>query len=265
MRKFGFTNLAALPLLLLMLSAAAVVAQTPKPSPAQTSAAAATPSDAVRSFYKALSEKRFRDALMMSVYGPAIEGLSEKDLDELRPDFESLATGAEKVEIKGEQVSNDSATVFVKLQTDQPAAPPLPVQMRRVKGRWIIYDEEVEQAVKKEGNKYFFNARIKAHEDDVQNSILVRIAQSQLVYSAQHNGEFADLQTLIKERLLSDEMLSAQTTGYNFRIVLSADKKSYTVGAEPAVYGRTGMLSFFMDPKGIKSSDTGGKPYTPKK
>lgn len=225
---------------------------------------ASSPSDAVRRFYKALSEKRFRDALMMSVYAQAIEGLSNKDFDELRPDFENLATGAEKIEIKGEQVSGEQATVFVKLKDDSPAAPPLPVQMRRVKGNWIIYDEDVERAVKKEGNKFFFNARIKAHEDDVQN-MLVRVAQAQLVYSSQHGGTFADLQTLTKEKLLPEDILTSQSTGYNFRITLSGDKKSYTAGAVPALYGRTGTQSFFMDPKGIQKADTGGKPYTPKK
>lgn len=225
---------------------------------------AATPSEAVRQFYKALSEKRFRDALRMSVYAPAIEGLSDKDMEDLRKDFETLATGAEKVEVKGEQVSGEQATVFVKLKDDDPAAPPLPVQMRRVRGNWIIYDEEVESAVKREGNKYFFNARIKSHEDDVQN-LLVRVAQAQLVYSSQHNGTFADAPTLIKERLVSEDILNPQATGYNIRITLSGDRKSYTAGAEPAVYGRTGKRSFFMDQTGIKSEDTGGKPYAPKK
>jgi hypothetical protein len=239
--------------------------QKPTAPAAGTQSSAETPSDAVRRFYKALAEKRFREALAMSVYAPAIEGLSDRDLEELRPDFESLAVGAEKVEVKGEQVSGDSATVFVKLNDDAAVAPALPVQMRRVKGSWVVYDEDVEKAVKKEGNKFFFNARIKAHEDDVLNQWLVRVAQSELVYSAQHNGTFADLQTLINEKLLSEDILKPQTTGYNFHVTLSADKKSYTAGAEPVVYNRSGKLSFFMDQTGIKSADTGGKPYAPKK
>ncbi len=95
--------------------------------------------------------------------------------------------------------------------------------------------------------------------------MLVNIAQKQLVYSVQHNGAYADLQTLVNERLLPEDVLTSQSTGYNFRVTLSADKKSYTAGAEPAVYGRTGTLSFYMDPSGVKKADTGGKPYTPKK
>lgn len=245
----------------------AALAQAQKTTAANAGAQtpADTPSEAVRRFYKALGEKRFREALAMSVYAPAIEGLNDRDLEELRPDFESLATGAEKVEVKGEQVSGDEATVFVKLKDEGPTVPPLPVLMRRVKGKWIVYDEDVEKAVKKEGNKFFFNARIKAHEDDVLNLWLVRIAQSELVYSAQHNGTFADLQALIREKLLSEDILTSQSTGYNFHVTLSADKKSYTAGAEPLVYNRSGKLSFFMDQAGIKSADTGGKPYTPKK
>lgn len=248
-------------LMLLLASSTVAFAQTPETT---ATTQAATPSDAVRRFYKALNEKRFREALSMSVYGPAIEGLSDKEFEDLRPDFENLAMGAERVEIKGEQVSGDEATVFVKLKDDDLTAPPLPVQLKRVKGNWIIYDEEVEKTVRKEGNKYFFNARIRAHEGDAQG-MLVRVAQAELVYSAQHNGTFADLQTLTKERLLPEDILTSQSTGYNFRVTLSTDQKSYTVGAEPAVYGRTGKLSFYMDQKGVKSADTGGKPYTPKK
>lgn len=270
MHKFRFTNSTRIkPILLciLLLTACGAFsiasAQTQNAATAPTTAPG-TPSDAVRRFYKALGEKRFREALAMSVYGPAIEGLNNRDLEELRPDFESLATGAEKVEVKGEQVSGELATVFVKLKDDGPAVPPLPVQMKRVKGNWIVYDEEVEQAVKKEGNKFFFNARIKAHEEDAKN-MLVRIAQAELVYSAQHNGMFADIQTLTKEKLLPEDVLTSQSTGYNFRITLSGDKKSYTAGAEPAVYNRSGKVSYFMDSTGIKTSDTGGKPYTPRK
>ncbi|MBD0370464.1 MAG: hypothetical protein ICV60_06480 [Pyrinomonadaceae bacterium] len=227
-------------------------------------AVAATPSDAVRQFYKALSEKRFRDALMATALRPAIENLSASEFEELRPDFERMAVDADKVQLTGEQISGDRASVFVKLVSDMPSDPPIEVQLRRSSGNWIlIFNDEVEKAVKRDGNKYFFKLRIEAHEQDAQ-SMLVNIAQKELLYSMQHNGAYADLQTLVKERLLPDDVLSSQSTGYNFRVTLSADKKSYTAGAEPAVYGRTGLQSFYMDPKGIKKADTGGKPYMPK-
>lgn len=228
-------------------------------------AVAATPSDAVRQFYKALGEKRFRDALMATALRPAIEGLSAAEFEELRPDFEGMATDADKVQLSGEQISGDRASVFVKLVSDSPSDPPIEVQLRRVSGNWIvIFNDEVEKAAKRDGNKYFFKLRIETHEQSAEN-MLVNIAQKQLVYSVQHGGMFTDLQTLVKERLLPEDVLTSQSTGYNFHVALSADKKSYTAGAEPAVYGRSGTQSFFMDQKGIRKADTGGKPYAPNK
>lgn len=232
---------------------------------AHTQTSASTPSDAVRQFYKALSEKRFRDALMATALRPAVESLSASEFEELRPDFESMATDADKIQLAGEQISGERASVFVKLVSDAPSDPPIEVQLRRADGNWmVIFNDEVERAAKRDGNKYFFKLRIEAHEQEAQ-SMLVNIAQKELVYSVQHNNTFTDLQTLVKENLLPEDVLSSKSTGYNFHVTLSADKKSYTAGAEPAVYGRTGLQSFFMDPAGIKKADVGGKPYTPKK
>ncbi len=255
--------LSSLAFVLLVGAWTSLYAQTPKTSATAPTTAAGTPSEAVRQFYKALNERRFRDALMMSAFRPAVEGLTQAEMDELKPDFEKMAIGADKIQVTGEQVSGDRASVFVKLLEDAPGTPPLEVQLRRVSGSWFItFNDEVEKAVKREGGKYFFQLRIETHEQEAEG-MLVRIASAQLVYSQQHKGQFADLQTLIKEKLLPPDVLTPDSTGYRFRVTLGADGKSYTAGAEPAVYGRTGRRSFFMDPTGIKAADTGGKPYTP--
>jgi hypothetical protein len=268
MLKTGFSKACAGGVLLfhaLLLVAACGALQLASAQNSNKAAVAATPSEAVRQFYKALSEKRFREALMATALKPAVENLSAAEFEEIRPYFERIAENADKVQLTGEQISGDRASVFVKLAGDAPSDPPVEVQARRISGNWIVtFNEEVEQAAKRDGNKYFFKLRIEAHEQDAQN-VLVNIAQKQLVYSLQHNGMFADLQTLIKEQLLSADVLNSQSTGYNFHVTLSSDKKSYTAGAEPAVYGRTGIQSFFMDPTGIRKGDSGGKPYTPKK
>lgn len=202
---------------------------------------------------------------MATALRPAVENLSASELEDLRQDFEGMATHADKVQLTGEQISGERASVFVKLASDAPTDPPVELQLRKASGRWIvIFNEQVEQAAKRDGNKYFFKLRIETHEQDAQN-MLMNIAQKQLVYSLQHNGMFTDLQTLVKEQLLPEDVLSSQSTGYKFHITLSADKKSYTAGAEPVAYGRTGLQSFYMDPTGIKKADTGGKPYVPKK
>ena len=50
-----------------------------------------SPSDTVREFYKAMREKRFREAFAMTIYKPAIDPLKPQEFEELRPDFEKMA------------------------------------------------------------------------------------------------------------------------------------------------------------------------------
>ena len=50
-----------------------------------------TPSDVVREFYKAMRERRFKDAWSLTIYKPAVDGLSAADMEDLRADFEEKA------------------------------------------------------------------------------------------------------------------------------------------------------------------------------
>jgi len=219
-----------------------------------------SPSDTVREFYQAMREKRFREAFGMSIYKPAVYGLKPAEFEDLRSDFNNMAAAIpEKVEISGEQISGDLATVFVKVPNGDDAAQPEPVALMRVEGKWIIGDKENQEIVKKAGNSFFFNARIDTHHGEVK-SMLQRISLAQLAYYQQHNGLFADMATLITAGLLPKDLEGTRSTGYRFHITLAKDAKSFTVGAEPAQFGRTGRLSFFMDQSGIRSSDIGGKP-----
>ncbi|MBD0327048.1 MAG: hypothetical protein ICV68_11485 [Pyrinomonadaceae bacterium] len=220
---------------------------------------AKTPVETVREFYKALSQKRFREALMMSIYKPAIEGLSAAEIEELRPDFEKMAAGAEKVEVKGEQLSGETATVFVRMTDDAADAPPAPVPLLRVDGQWIVGEKSDYELVKQSGKDFFFKTRIDVHESEVKD-MLQRIQLAQMAYSSKHNNTFADLPTLIAAGFVPKDLEGTESTGYRFTIKLDKDGKSYHVSAEPARYGRTGRLSFYMDQKGIKSADVGGKP-----
>ncbi len=91
-------------LLAIALSAAlsAAVAQTQR-----------TPSDVVREFYKAMHERRFKEAWALTIYKPAVDGLNAQEMEDLRPDFEEKAAAIpDQVEISGEQISGDIATVF---------------------------------------------------------------------------------------------------------------------------------------------------------
>src|ERR1051325_9134234 len=121
--------------------------------------AATTPTEVVRSFYTALRETRFRDALLMSVYRPAVETLSAEELDELRPDFERIATQVPPdFEFTGESVSGDEATVFMKSGTEQERNVKVePVYLVRGEGgAWIVGDRAGAVEGEKEGKKVFF-------------------------------------------------------------------------------------------------------------
>lgn len=243
-------------LLFVLLGLANSVAQAQQPSPR-------SPSDTVREFYKAMREKRFRDAFALTIYKPGIEPLKPQEFEDLRPDFERMAAVIpEQVNLGGEQISGDLATVFVKVKEGEAPEQAEPVTLILVDGAWIIGDKEDQAVVKKAGKQFFFNARIDIHHDEVQ-TMLTRISLAELLYSQQHEGQFADLATLITAGMLPKDLEGTESTGYRFHVRAFDAGKTWNAAAEPAVYGRTGKLSFFMDATGVRSSDTGGKPLPP--
>jgi len=222
-----------------------------------------SPSDTVREFYKAMREKKFREAFDLSIYRPAIDPLKPQEFEDLRPDFEKMAAVIpDAINITGEQISGDAATVFVKVKDGDGPEESEPVSLMRADGAWIIGDKENQEIVKKAGKQFFFNARIDTHHDEVQ-AMLTRISLAQLAYSQQHNGLFADLATLITAGLLPKDLEGTESTGYRFHINSIDGGKSWNAAAEPAQYGRTGKLSFYMDAAGVRSGDKSGKPLTP--
>jgi len=240
--------------LFVCLGAVPVLPQQPPPR---------SPSDTVREFYKAMREKRFREAFDLTIYKPAIDPLKPKEFEDLRPDFERMAAVIpEQVNIGGEQVSRDIATVFVKVKEEDKPEQAEPITLILVDGAWIIGDKENQAIVKKAGKQFFFNARINTHHDEVQ-AMLTRVSLAQLLYSQQHGGLFADLATLISLGLLPKDLEGTESTGYRFHVNAPAGGKAWNAAAEPAQYGRTGRLSFYLDAGGVRSSDVGGKPLAP--
>jgi len=47
-------------------------------------------------------------------------------------------------------------------------------------------------------------------------------------------------------------------------VVRATDGKSWYATAEPAQYGRSGRLSFYLDASGVRSGDAAGKPLVVK-
>src|SRR5256885_171147 len=64
-----------------LLTASFVLAQTTPRSP----------SDVVREFYKALHERRFKEAWSLTIYKPAVQDLSAEEMEDLRAGFEEEA------------------------------------------------------------------------------------------------------------------------------------------------------------------------------
>jgi len=226
-----------------------------------------TPSETVRAFYKAMHDHRFKEAWALTIYKPAVEGLKEEEMEDLRPDFEEKAAAIpDQVEILGEQISGDIATVFVKVPVSEstPQNISQPVTLIKSGGVWIIGEEKDQAIVKKAGRRFFLDALILQHHSDVED-LLKRVIAVQIVYAQQHGG-FGDLQALINAGLVPKAAGDPKDLGYNFRVTVGKDGKTYLAGAEPTRYGHTGKLSYWMDQTGtIKSVDNGGKPIgTPK-
>ena len=223
-----------------------------------------TPTDTMREFYRLMREKKFREAFGMSIYRPAIEGLSAQEYEDLRPDFEKMAAAVSEkipatVDITGEQISGDVATVFVKVVDADGKEKIQPAALIKLNNSWVVGTQEDLKMVQKAGKTFFFETRINVHHDDVQD-MLTRISIAQVAYSQNHNGQFGNTAELITAGYIPKDIEGPETTGYRFQVVRSADGKSWYATAEPAQYGRTGRLSFYLDASGVRSGDVGGKP-----
>ncbi|HKY45203.1 MAG TPA: hypothetical protein VJM50_19075 [Pyrinomonadaceae bacterium] len=244
-------------LLLLAVLTSTALAQAPR-----------TPTETVRDFYKMMREKKFREAFGISIYRPALEGLTAQEFEDLRPDFERVAIAIieeipEKMDITGEQISGDSATVFVKVRDADGKETIKPAPLIKIDNIWIVGDKENLDLVKKEGKKFFFEARINAHHNDVQD-MLTRISLAQVFYSQGHHGKFGNTAELIAAGAIPKDIEGTESTGYRFQVVRTADAKTWYATAEPVQYGRTGRLSFYLDASGVRSGDVGGKPLVVK-
>ena len=227
-----------------------------------------TPTETIREFYKMMREKKFREAFGMSIYSPALEGLSPQEFEDLRPDFERVAIAITekipaKMDVTGEQISGDTATVFMKVLDADGKEKVEPATLIKIDNMWVVGDRESLALVKKEGKRFFFEARINAHHNDVQD-MMTRISLAQVAYSQSHPGKFGNMAELIAGGLIPKDIEGTETTGYRFQIVRTADAKAWYATAEPVQYGRTGRLSFYLDASGVRSGDVAGKPLVVK-
>lgn len=215
-----------------------------------------SPADTVRVFYKNLREKRFREALFLTNLRPAIEGLTDAELKDLEVDFENLAAQIPaEIEINGEIVAGNQATVTAKLPNNETDRMELQeIRLRKEASFWMILtvDEKAEAILKKDGKNYFFNLRVETHEAEAKE-MLNRVVKAQMVYAMQNKNQYGEMNELIEKGFLPEDVKTADSTGYNYKIGLSKDRKKYAATAEPAVYGKTGKLSFLLESNGDKT------------
>lgn len=197
----------------------------------------------------------------MSVYKPAVDGLAVDEMEDLRPFFEAQAAGIPaQIQIDSEKISGSTAQVFVYLppSDSSPQLTSRPVDLIKSDGGWIIGTPAEQETVKKAGGRYFLDAIIDLNQDNLAD-VLKRLIGMEAVYAQANNGAYGEVKALVAAGLMSDDMFDPKLSGYTFHLTING--KTYVATAEPAHYGRTGKLSFWMDQTGaIKSADNGGKP-----
>ena len=222
-----------------------------------TAYAQKSPTETVVKFYRALKDKKYVEGFHVSVYRGAIEGLSPAELKELEPDFaRTFSEIPDKIDVRGEQINNDTATVFLKFDGVEEFQQ---LTLIRVNNEWLVGDQEAFAMVKQQGKDFFFNSRISVNEQETMLT-LSRILSSEIIYSKKYGDIYASLAELVKLQALTEEMADGESSGYLFVLTISPDKKNFSVIATPKAYGKSGRLSFYVDINGLRAQDLKGSP-----
>jgi hypothetical protein len=217
----------------------------------------ASPVTTTINFYRALKERHYVEGFSHSIYRNAIEGLSPAELQDLEPDFaRTFSAIPDKIEPKGEQITGDTATVFLKFEGVEE---PQTVALIRVNGEWLVGDQESLAIIKAQGRAYFFNTRMLVNEDETVE-MLQRMVGAEIIYSNKLQGRNAPLAELIRLGGVPKDLESGESGGYRFALVLSADQLTFFATAVPVAYGKTGRLSFYADINGLRAQDLKGQP-----
>lgn len=227
-----------------------------------------SPAETVRIFYKYLREKKFREAIFLTNLRPAVEGLTDAELKEFQLDFERIAVNVPAdIQINGEIISGDTAMVTANLPTndDLDASQVQEIKLRRDNGVWVVLtvDDAAEAKIREEGNNYFYALKIESHQDDARE-MLERISKAQMAFAAANKGRYAEIGELVRDELLAKDVTTSESTGYNYSVNVFDNGRKYSATATPAVYGKTGRLTFSItldkkDQPHLTSKDMGGK------
>lgn len=243
-------------LLMLTLLAIPVLAQ-------DKSQADLKPVEVVKQFYQLLRDKQYVEGFGLSIYREAIIDLTPDELKELAPDFENTFSKIPgDIKILGSQINGHNATVFIKTSTDPKDYKADEVQLIQVDNRWLIGDPDTLNFVHSLGRKFFFEIRIRAHED-IAEQYMGRYLGAEKLYFDTNRGAYGSHDELVKANFWPETLKSGEIDGYKYSIEVSKDKREFSIHAEPLSYNKSGRLSFYADLRGIYKLDTAGKPYHP--
>ncbi|MGA9773871.1 MAG: hypothetical protein WBV94_32875 [Blastocatellia bacterium] len=236
----------AIPAITLMMLASAIFAQK-----------SGSPSATTISFYRALKERHYVEGFRHSIYRMAVEGLSTAELQDLEPDFaQTFSAIPDKIEPKGEQITGDTATVFLMFEG---VKEPQTVALIRVNGEWLVGDQESLAVIKAQGRAYFFNTRMLVNEDETVE-MLQRMIGAEVLYANKFKGRNATFAELVRLGGVPKDMENGESNGYRFTLTLSEDQTTFFVTAVPVAYAKTGRLSFYADLNGLHAQDLKGQP-----
>lgn len=237
-----------------------------------------TPGETIQEFYRLLREKKYVDAFRLHVCAPAVESLSGQEATELEDEFAKLAGGIpDKIEIGGESVLGNDATVFVKVPAgekvdgQQPYLS-VPVTLILSEGKWLIGDRETQALASFHKGRFFSLSKggtftVMLDNEEKAGKAMNVLIEIEQFFAQQNRGKFGTMKELLESNvvrrsdliLMLEQLQDGEYYGYRFEIEIPEDRKTYTLYATPIQQNIDGRYSYIADREGVKFRNYGGQ------
>ncbi len=237
-----------------------------------------TPGETIQEFYRLLREKKYVEAFRLHVCASAVEGLSGQEAAELEDEFTKLAGDIpEKIEVGGESVLGNDATVFVKVPSgekidgQQPFIS-IPVSLILFEGRWLIGDRDTQALANFHKSRFFTLSKsgvftVMLDNEEKAARAITSLIEIEQFFAQRHEGKYGTLQELMTSgivkrsdlSLMLEQLQDGEYYGYRFEVELPPDRKTYTLYATPIQQNIDGRYSYIADLEGVKFRNHGGQ------